>query len=171
MMNEREVISLTYKLYQKMLEEGYPLKRLNGVKISRARSFFGKCTFLQEFGFREVNITITKMAIVGGYDEVKNTILHELCHACCEIGDGHGAKWKLYARKVSREFNTNITIEREENEAERKYLDDTTKYRVVCDTCGYVYKYQNRTKFIRQVELNGGKGYRCHCGGKHFHIG
>ena len=67
-------------------------------------------------------------------DRLRDTLLHELCHACAWIKsgmrDGHGPFWKGWSQKAMKAFPDLPVIERCHTYAIR------TKYTYVCKKCG-----------------------------------
>lgn len=55
-------------------------------------------------------ISLSKpLTLLVDEDHVRDTILHEICHAI-EPDDGHGPKWKALARKLGAEPNANSDV-------------------------------------------------------------
>lgn len=166
-MDKKVLDKMVRGLAKEMRDLGYPVKPIHNVKLSKASTCFGKCTI---YCYGYVDITITELGLLGSKEDLKNTIIHELCHACCDIGDHHGDNWKYYARKASKDFHTNITITSEVVGKEQKsYLKSKIKYRIQCDNCGAIDEYQRKTKFVQSV-INNRHLYRCHCGCISFHL-
>jgi predicted SprT family Zn-dependent metalloprotease len=58
--------------------------------------------------YSKITISLT-CASLEEDDAIKNTIIHELCHAYNDRNDGHGYYWKQIAKKASNYFGTKIT--------------------------------------------------------------
>lgn len=57
-----------------------------------------------------INISVYLLDIRNDKKNIMKTIYHECLHCCDECWkDGHTGKWLEYAKKVSREFDTEIT--------------------------------------------------------------
>jgi predicted SprT family Zn-dependent metalloprotease len=87
---------------------------------------FGCCNF------RTKTIQLSmKLTELNDYDNVRDTILHEIAHALVGVGQGHGWKWKLTAIKIGCN-------------GKRTYDSATVnlppkKYRGTCEKCGYTF--------------------------------
>lgn len=91
-------------------------------------------------------------------EDFEETVLHELCHAYCDVG-GHGPQWKQIAYVVGNHFNVSIT---RTNKRERDNDNDGSVVAYLCcPKCSmrmalrrkgtYYYRYQD---------------YGCKCGCK-----
>ena len=159
-MTNLQVKQLVVELRNKMIDKGYPVKPIRNIKINNSTTCFGSCILLANYNFNKVDITISKMCIVSGYDKVYNTIVHELCHACCPVNENHGRVWKSYAKHASIDFHTSITTTDKLNKSAEKWLAKQYKYAVTCDYCGCTSYYMRKSKFVKQC-LEGHTQYIC----------
>jgi predicted SprT family Zn-dependent metalloprotease len=121
-----------------------------------ANKSFGQC---QKFRNKPLNIIkIYKTHYENGkFDDVFNTIVHELCHAVDYQFSKHGKFWQHIARIAGQHFGTVIkrcaSFDQDEIEVRKqKAIADLT-----CNACGKQYLIFKRSgAFIYQ-----GKGYRC----------
>ena len=107
-------------------------------------------------------------------DEIRATIMHELCHMVPEAGHGHGAEWKAVASKVNKAYpqynikrvGSNLSGTEKEFSLRRAASIADVQHKpkrmhlVVCNCCG--------TKFYRTKESNltlHPEQYTCNCGG------
>lgn len=159
-MTNLQVKQLVVELRNKMIDKGYPVKPIRNIKINNSTTCFGFCLFLVDYNYNKVDITISHMSIASGYDKLRNTIIHELCHACCPVTENHGRVWQSYAERASIDFHTSITTTDKLNKSAEKWLAKQYKYTVTCDYCGHTYHYMRKTKFVKQC-LEGHTRYIC----------
>lgn len=152
----QQVKQLVVELRNQMVNKGYPVKPIRNIKINNSTTYFGCLLFADN----KVDITISHMSISSGYDELRNTILHELCHACCPVTENHGRVWQSYAERASIDFHTSITINSKLNKGAEKWLAKQYKYTVTCDYCGHTYNYIRKNNFVKQC-LEGHTQYIC----------
>lgn len=114
----------------------------------------------------EVIITVSRYTYLEGEEFLKNTILHELCHAIKEcLHEVHGPKWKWYARKVSALYGTVIKRTGPAPKA-RALRRKNCSWKVFCEACNATWYYQNKTKFVSAAQRNHAEGWTCGCGAK-----
>lgn len=65
------------------------------VKLTQAYREIGKCNYTHKV----INISL-KIARVSPWEDVLDTILHEVAHAIAGPGKGHGAEWRHIARNL-----------------------------------------------------------------------
>ena len=63
-------------------------------RFDGAKNRFGIC----RYGRREIGLS-RPLTALNGYDEVRDTILHEIAHALTP-GAGHGPRWKQMAARI-----------------------------------------------------------------------
>lgn len=159
-MTDTDVKQLVAELHNKMIDKGYPVKPIRNIKINNSTTCFGSCILLAKYNYNKVDITISKMCIVSGYDKLRNTIIHELCHACCPVNEHHGRVWQSYAEHASIDFHTSINVTDKLNKSAEKWLAKQYKYAVTCDYCGCTSYYMRKSKFVKHC-LEGNYQYIC----------
>jgi SprT protein len=92
--------------------------------FDRSRVRFGKCNYHKK------QISLSKYLVeLNAEDEVLDTILHEIAHALCPPGSGHGPMWKSVALSIGCN-------------ARRCYGQEVArpapKYQGTCPTCNQV---------------------------------
>ena len=127
-------------------------------------------------------------------EAVKNTIYHELCHyivdkLAIDCGafyekrpgkwylssdiwnakdyKGHGKVWKYVANKVGNAVGQDITRTNDFDLHTEvgKHYDENVKYILKCKHCGYEFKYNRKTDFVKDVLDGNGhtSNYWCKC--------
>lgn len=105
-----------------------------------------------------IEIRISKYLVKE--EDIKNTILHELCHAYAPWRCGHDWQWKQLAEKVGNKFHTRIT--RTSNREHSSELDSRVVCEITCPVCGKVTKYYRKSGIYYHPET-----YYCNdCGNK-----
>lgn len=63
--------------------------------FDHARRRFGACNFTRR------RITLSRpLVLLNGIDEVRDTVLHEIAHALCPPGEGHGRRWRATCARL-----------------------------------------------------------------------
>ena len=155
------------KTRAEMIQLGFNVRPILKVDITRVAREMGQCYI---FGDREVKILINKYLIKVGGEGLKETILHELCHAVYGCVN-HGAEWKRVAKKVGSCFNIDIQqhASAEKVVACRQVGLAKPKF-IVCEDCGKKYSYFRKGKTVKYIEAGNKDGrYSCnHCGSIHL---
>lgn len=96
---------------------------------------------------------------------MKQTILHELLHACAP-GDGHGYLWKEYADRINAAYGYHIQrlAGAEETAAFNRGVGEAHpwKYILKCEKCGYEVRRRRISRLVQHPEWYTHKG----CGGR-----
>lgn len=146
-----------------MIQNGFNVRAVVEVKYSNAISTFGRCRRVSP---TQCIITIAHIAMDSGADNLKNTIVHELCHAViADHNVGHNYVWKTIAKQMSVLFNTRITVyvsEAEQKEQIAIQKKKRTKFIIKCKDCGQEYKYMRETRTVRMIKYS--KNHGCTCG-------
>ena len=152
--------NMVYKYAAKLKNDGFPIYTISDVKFSRGVKTYGTCT--RNRRNKTAVIAISEICFHSTADCLKNTILHELCHAM-ENTKGHDKQWYEYAHRVNSIYNTRITqyVSEEESKTARPFIEDKFKYKVTCNCCGKTWKYMRKSKIVSKSYL-----YKCSCGGK-----
>lgn len=96
-------------------------------------------------------------------DKIKDTILHEMCHALPK-GMTHKGQWKVYTNTLNKKYGYDIKTSADDDEVIEELNKIKAKYTVVCEECGYTYYYSRRPKILNT--LNTCKCGNCHTKGK-----
>ena len=151
-----------YYIYD-LRERGFDVRELEEIKFTHAVSVHGWCmTYANNHKF---TLGISCYRVADGEEALKETILHELCHAIASHGAGHGKEWRDIAKAVSDIYG--VHIERC-NPHSIKVKEATSRFVVKCDNCGAVWGYMHRTKFVKAVMENNTSTWKCECGSHHF---
>lgn len=122
------------------------------------KSSFGNCT--QHTGLDGLTVNGASIKISKYIDDeemLKNTMLHELCHAYAPRHSNHGPAWKQIAQTVGEAYHTKITrvASPEESQEFRSSLPLVGK--LICQKCGQEICLTSKN----QVYKRRGQGYRC----------
>ena len=151
-----------YYIYD-LRNSGFAVRELKEIKFTHAVNTHGWCrTYATN---NEFILGISCYRVVDGWDAVKETILHELCHAIASYGAGHGKEWQDIAKAVSDIYG--VHIERCSSHS-IKVEEATERYVVKCDECGAIGRYMRRTKFVKAVMEKDTSTWKCACGSHHF---
>ena len=164
--NQKEYVrNLILGYAQDMRANGFNIREIVDIKFSSATTFYGQC---KNYASGVCKIKISMLAIASGDAKLRNTIIHELCHASAPMRAKHGIYWQELATRASKLYHTTIKPRTPPNADARKYLKSTIKYKVTCD-CGREWAFQRRTKVIKLLELD--SKLTCpYCGGHNFTI-
>lgn len=157
-MTNYQLYEISKEVANQLIERGIPIHRCNVTISNRLKRVFGNCKRRVRYGEVSYEIKIASFLAEHG-DEygIKSTIAHEFIHTC----DGcmnHGKLWKKYGDMVSDLYDINRCDTMESkgiNEEVAKQLYKQIcdyKYVVICDTCGYTWKYKRFTKTLRNIK-------------------
>ena len=150
-----------------MIQLGFNVRPIRMVGTTTAARRMGRCC---RYSDDTVKILINKYLIEVDGEELKETILHELCHAVYGCVN-HGAEWKRVAKKVGSCFNIDIQqhASAEKVTACRQVGLARPKF-IVCAECGEKYSYFRKGKTVKYIEAGNKDGrYSCsHCGSSHL---
>lgn len=160
----KEVTLEVHRLRNELVEHGFNVYPIRSVKLStRCTRRFGLCTYHRNrYGdIAEVTITISDICFHSTENCLRDTILHELCHAMPN-GQNHRAGFHSNARKVMRLYkNCHIDTYTTHEEAEKKneYIKSIGRYRdykykVTCNGCGHSYYYKKETRLIKLLKVH-----------------
>lgn len=165
------VAEMVLELRAEMIANGFSVRPIAEIKYSNAIHCFGRC---KRMPYGDCVITIAHIAIDSGIDNLKNTIIHELCHAVLEVDNrGHNYVWKQIAKRASEVFSTHITVrvsEEEQKTQVKQALLRESQYTVKCNCCGIESHYLRAGKVVKTIARynkakNNNHGYRCRkCG-------
>ncbi|KYM89459.1 Acidic repeat-containing protein [Atta colombica] len=134
---------LCKKLYQLYNEKVFDNKLPQDMSIEwnvRMRGTAGYC--YNQKSVKGISGTIIKSSrivlatkILDTPDRLRDTLIHEMCHAACwiidNVSDGHGVFWTRWANKAIKTFPELPPIRRCHN------YEIKTKYTYKCTSCGY----------------------------------
>lgn len=157
--DKKRVHDMITKYREIMIQNELPVYRINRIVYGRSISTLGTCR--KNNYFKVCTITISDLTLYSE-DSLKNTILHELCHALPDTV-GHNKQWFLYVSKVNKLFNANIQqyASKEEARYARTVIKQKAKYKVVCNNCGEHWEYMRKAKIVKAIEDNKGYKYIC----------
>ena len=137
------------KLYQECLQDLAALnivpETICSVTVNtRSKTYWGWC---KHRGNKLHDIEISKRLLADHVPEriVKQTICHEILHACPKT-KGHTGEWKRLAHVVNNAYGYNITRTNSFSELSLEERPERVipKYRLVCTRCGYAWSYHRR---------------------------
>ena len=147
-----------------MRSHGIPVRKIRKVRVNNSVNYYGCCKL-----FRSDNtitdITISNMTVACGKESLKNTIIHELCHASLPIDENHGKQFQELAKRVSKIYHTDIKQYGDRTKETEEFIQSQYKYKVTCKHCGYSWYYIRKTKFVKHPHL-----YQCGCGSQDFTV-
>lgn len=152
---------------------GLDLGELDGIEVSpRARNWLGRCVSKQRWDATDKHclLQFAKALLYLPDEYIVNTIVHEICHMV-EGSRNHDHLWKEAGEQVNTVFpyvRIEVYATPEETRLFNKQLPPRKEYRVHCEGCGHVYKFHRKTRFVKAVLENGGKGWHCSCGSSDF---
>ena len=141
-----------------------PYGEVSEIRVNtRAKSFFGRCSYQ---GNGKYLIEISEMMMKARQKELMNTMLHELLHTCKGCMN-HGKLWKSYAQRLN-DIGYRVETTSSYEKIGIKRPPKQYRYKVICEGCGYEWKYQKKGSIIRSIE--NGWGCRCGCGSTRFRV-
>lgn len=93
-MNIKDAEVLAKSLLVQTIEKGW-IDSEWSFEWTRSRKLFGFCDYDQ----RKIFLSSFLVRYMK-HTDVKETILHEIAHAMCEWGEGHGEKWKDAGKRL-----------------------------------------------------------------------
>ncbi|KAL4097822.1 hypothetical protein QTP88_022530 [Uroleucon formosanum] len=141
--NKNDLVSILFKLFNKEIFDNKLPNDMNFKWNARLRSTAGAC-----FNKRSVKINknlecerVSRIElsskIIDTAERLRDTLIHELCHAACWIfngvSEGHGPSWKSWANKAMQKFPELPIIKRCHS------YDIQTKFTYKCVKCGYSF--------------------------------
>ena len=95
------------------------------------------------------------------YNEVMNTVIHELLH-CHKDRMCHTGEWKRCANLVNENYKQ-FNIQTRSSGKILKLDNPKYKYHVICKDCDEVMFYQRKSKCIKDLLLKRKKWFCCEC--------
>lgn len=171
-----------HQLRYELIQNGFTVFPIKEVKLStRCTRRFGQCAYHRNVRGEIVKVTITISSIC--FHNTKNclrdTILHELCHAMPDC-QNHREVFHYNAKKVMKLYDDchiDTYCSHEEDKISHEYIksigrDRKQKYRVTCKHCGRNYYYKKQTELVRLLKAHKEtKTYTCgKCRGHDFKL-
>ena len=151
-----------YYIYD-LRNKGFDVRELEEIKYTHAVNVHGWCMTHANNNLFTLGVSCYRVA--DGWEAVKETVLHELCHAIASHGAGHGKEWQDIAKEVGDIYG--FHLERCASHS-IKVAEATKRYIVKCDECGAHWSFMRKTKFVKAVLENNGSTWKCGCGSHHF---
>jgi predicted SprT family Zn-dependent metalloprotease len=103
------------------------------IRLDRAIRRFGSCVH------RSRQISLSRhLTLLNGWDEVKDTALHEIAHALAGASAGHGPKWQALALHLGGSAGRCFD--------QQKVRTPAARYRGTCPNCGVSVLRNRRQK-------------------------
>ena len=161
--DKKRVQEMTMRYIKELTEQGFQIRQLKEIKFTHAVNTHGWCMTHANNNYFTLGISCYRF--LDGWEAVKETILHELCHAIASHGAGHGKEWRDIAKTVGSIYG--VHIERCSSHT-IKVAEATKRYVIKCNNCGATGHYMRRTKFVKAVMENDTSTWKCRCGSHHF---
>lgn len=161
--DKNKVYSITRQYIDELEEKGFVVRTLYKIEFTRSFHRHGYCTTYKHNNLFVLGLSAYRLA--DGWQAVRETILHELCHAIAPYGAGHGKEWQEIADEVCHLYGIKIQVC---NPHSITVYENAYRYVAKCDKCGATWNYMRKTKFIKDVMENHASTWKCACGGKHF---
>lgn len=161
------VTNMVYSLRKELIDYGFDVYAIEKVRFTTAVKVFGMCR--KNRRDETAIISISEICLHSLENTLRDTILHELCHAMPNT-TGHDKQWKQYVAKVNNIYGTNIgrLVNREDSIAAKDYKDSKYKYAVHCTKCGRTWKFYRMGKIVKQTMGYDNYGYYCPVCGKDY---
>lgn len=158
-----KVVGLVYQFMNELKEQGFLIRKLNKIDFNTSFNTNGYCRTYRDSPTFDLGISVYR--VIDGWEAVKETILHELCHAMASYDSGHDEEWQELAKEVGNLYGIKIN---HKSPHSIKAYESAYKYVIKCDSCGAMWRSMRRTKFVKAVADNHASAWKCACGGKHF---
>ena len=160
-----KVLGLVYQFMNELEEHGFLIRKLNKIDFNTSFNTNGYCRQYRYSPTFDIGISVYR--VVDGWEAVKETILHELCHAMAPYDSGHGEEWQELAKKVGNLYGIKINHKAPHS---IKAYETAYRYIIKCDNCGATRRYMRRTKFVKDAADHHATNWKCGCGHKHFSL-
>ena len=161
--DKKRVQEMTMQYIKELTEQGFHIRELKKIDFNSRFNAHGYCRLYRESP--TFILGISSYRVMDGWEAVKETILHELCHAIASYDSGHDEEWQGIANKVGSIYGVTITYNAPHS---IKTYEIAYRYVIKCDACGAQWSYMRKTKFVKAVMENNTSIYRCECGSHHF---
>ena len=153
--NRDKIIGELFQLFNKTVFSGQLPADMQITWNKRMTKTAGFCYYSKSLGTRKCRIELSDK-VIDSIDRIRDTLIHELCHAAAwminGVQAGHGPVWKNWSKKANIAHPELPIISRCHQYA------INTKYNYVCNGCG--------TEFGRHSKSIDATKHRCSkCGG------
>ncbi|XP_050442475.1 arrestin domain-containing protein F-like isoform X2 [Adelges cooleyi] len=138
-----DLVCILFKLFNKEVFENKLPTDMNFKWNARLRTTAGACFNRRSVKINEnldcIRVSRIELSskIIDTAERLRDTLIHELCHAACwifnNVAEGHGPAWKSWANKAMQRFPELPIIKRCHSYAIQ------TKYTYKCIKCGYSF--------------------------------
>ena len=161
--DKKRVQEMTMQYIKELKEQGFNIRKLEKIDFNTRFKTHGYCRLY--LNFPTFILGISAYRVMDGWEAVKETILHELCHAMASYDSGDDEEWQEIGKKVGSIYGIKIAYSAPHS---IKAYEVAYRYVVKCDSCGAHWSYMRKTKFVKAVMENDTSIYRCECGSHHF---
>lgn len=163
--DKKRVYEMTLHYIEELKAHGFKVRTLEKIKFTCAFYQHGYC---QTYKYKNAFILgVSAYRLADGWEAVKETILHELCHAIASYDSGHNKEWQELAKKVGELYGIKITHRTPHS---IKTYEAAYRYVIKCDNCGATWRFMRRTKFVKAVADHHATNWKCGCGHHHFSL-
>lgn len=163
--DKKRVQAMTMQYIKELKEQGFSIRKLEKIDFNISFSRNGYCCVYRDSPTFDLGISVYR--VIDGWEAVKETILHELCHAMASYGSGHDKEWQELAKKVGELYGIKITHRTPHS---IKTYEAAYRYVIKCDNCGATWRFMRRTEFVKAVADHHATNWKCRCGHKHFSL-
>ena len=161
--DKKRVTEMTMQYIKELKEQGFHIRELEKIDFNTRFYTHGYCLCYRDSPMFILGISAYR--VVDGWEAVKETILHELCHAMCPYDSGHDEEWQGIAKEVGSIYGIKIAYKAPHS---IKTYEIAYKYVIKCDKCGATWGFMRKTAFVKAVMENNTSTWRCECGSHHF---
>ena len=163
--DKKRVKEMTMRYIKELKEKGFHIRELEKIDFNARFNTHGYCRLYRDSPTFILGISVYR--VLDGWEAVKETILHELCHAIASYDTGHGEEWQGIAKKVGSIYGIKITYSAPHS---IKSYEIASRYVIKCDNCGATWRFMRRTAFVKAVMENNASAsaWKCECGSHHF---
>ena len=144
--------------------KGFNVRELEDIKFTHAVNTHGWCRIAYNNN-NYFTLGISCYRVADGEEALKETILHELCHAIASYDSGHGEEWQGIAKRVGNIYGIKIAFRAPHS---IKAYESAYRYVIKCDNCGATWGFLRQTQFVKAVTENNTSTWKCTCGSHHF---
>ena len=163
--DKAKVVGLVYQCMNELKDQGFLIRKLHKIDFNNNFNTNGYCRVFRDSPMFDLGISSYR--VIDGWESVKETILHELCHAMSSYDSGHDAEWQELAERVGNIYGIKIAHKAPHS---IKTYESAYRYVVKCDNCGATWRFMRRTRFVKAVADNHATNWKCGCGHHHFSL-